>query len=182
MGFLDKFKNKDKTQKQNENAAVYKQMIGLLDVDAEVADKLNRCIDNPFAYYNENTECYEERGVEPDVDSNTIIWLGIADALIKQGKMFEFDHSVELEDFMYGIRQINRDSLTMDEDALDEDADITQWLETLNTAWMESGVVIAGMDIDSDSYCVCLITKDVFEKIAVLAEKTGHRIALAQEL
>ncbi len=96
--------------------------------------------------------------------------------------MFEFDYSVELEDFIYGIRQINRDSLAVDEEALDEDADITQWLETLNTAWMESGVVIAGMDIDSDSYCVCMITRDVFEKIIFLAEKTGHRIALAQEL
>lgn len=182
MGFLDKFKSKEKEPKQNEHEAPYKEMIELLDVGADAAEKLNRCVDAPRSYYDENAEGYDERGVGADADDDTIIWLGMVDILIEQGKMFEFDYSVELEDFIYGIRQINRDSLAVDEETLDEDADITQWLETLNTAWMESGVVMAGMDIDSDSYCVCMITRDVFEKIAVLAEKTGHRIALAQEL
>lgn len=182
MGFLDKFKSKEKESKQNEHVAAYKKMIELLDVGADAVEKLKRCVDDPRAYYDENAESYDERGVGTDADDDTIIWLGMVDILIEQGRMFEFDYSVELEDFIYGIRQINRDSLVVEEDALDEDADITQWLKILNTAWMELGVVMAGMDIDSDSYCVCMITRDVFEKIVVLAEKTGHRIALAQEL
>lgn len=188
MGFLDKFKgkdkdkNKDKKPEQNEYGAAYKRMIELLDVDADTAAKLNSCIDDPHAYYDENAEIYDERGVASDTDEDTIIWLGIVDILIEQGKLFEFDYSVECEDFIYGINEINYYDLTFDQDSMDKDANITEWLEVLHNEWVQSGFVIAGMDIDSDSYPVFIISKDVFDKLVIEAEKAGHKIVLAQDM
>lgn len=184
MGFLDKFKGKDKDKKprQNEYGTAYKRMVELFDVDADTAAKLNSCIDDPRAYYDENAEIYKERGVASDTDEDIIIWLGIVDILIEQGKLFEFDYSVECEDFIYGINEINNYDLAMEENCLDEDADITEWLEILHNEWVQSGFVIAGMDIDSDSYPIFIISKDVFDKLVIEAEKTGHKIVLAQDM
>lgn len=184
MGFFDKFKgkNKEKESKLNEQITAYKYMIELLDVDADTAHKLNRCINTPHAFYEEHAERYDERGIFSDMDNDTIIWLGIVDTLIEQGKMFEFDYSVELEDFIYGMQEINYNHLALDEDGLDEDSDITKWLKIISHEWLKSGYIIAGMDIDSDSYCVFITTSNAFDKLVMEAEKTGHKIALAQDM
>lgn len=182
MSFFDKFKNKDKTSKQQENIIAYQKIIELLDVDVDTAERLNHCIHDPRAYYEENAENYYERSLDSDTDDDTIIWLGIVDSLIEQGKMFEFDYSIELEDFIYGIREINKDNLAFDEDHLEEDSDIVEWFQTLYNEWSSMGIVIAGMDIDSDSYCVVITTQDAFDMLVTEAEKTGHKIALAQNL
>ncbi|MDE6627671.1 MAG: hypothetical protein K2K56_15085 [Lachnospiraceae bacterium] len=182
MGFFDKFKGNAKEPKLNEQIIAYKKMIELLDVDADTAAKLNSCINDPHSYYEENAETYNERGVASNTDDDTIIWLGIVDILIEQGKMFEFDYSVELEDFIYGIQEINNNNLVFDEDRLDEDSDITEWLKILSDEWMISGYIIAGMDIDSDSYCVFITIRNAFDKLVVEAEKTGHKIVLAQDM
>ena len=182
MGFFDKFKGNAKETKVNEQITAYKKIIELLDVDADIADKLNSCINAPHVYYEENAEAYLDRGIASNTDDDTIIWIGIVDILIEQGKMFEFDYKVELEDFSYGIQEINNNNLIFDEDCLDEDSDITEWLKILSDEWMKSGYIIAGMDIDSDSYCAFITTRNAFDKLVIEAEKTGHKIALAQDM
>ena len=167
----------------NEHMAAYKKIVELLDVDNDTADKLNRCIDDPCAYYDENAEVYGERGVTSYTNDDMIIWLGIVDILIENGKMFEFDWKVELGDFIYGMQEINsNDTLEIDENDFDEDGDIIGWLEVLHSAWSDLGFVIAGMDIDSDSFCLLITAGDTFEKLVVEAEKTGHKIALAKDM
>lgn len=167
----------------NEHMSAYKKIVELLDVDNDTADKLNRCIDDPHAYYDENSEVYGERWVTSYTNDDMIIWLGIVDILIEKGKMFEFDWKVELEDFIYGMQEINNnEELEIDENDFDEDGDIIEWLKVLYNAWSDLGFVIAGMDIDSDSFCLLITTRDTFEKLVAEAEKTGHKIALAQDM
>lgn len=167
----------------NEHMTSYKKMVELLNVDDDTAARLNRCISDPRTYYDDHAELYAERCISSDADDDTIIWIGIVDALIEQGIMFEFDFKVELDDFVYGMQEINsNDALIIDEDSFDEDADITEWLKGLYHAWSGQGFVIAGMDIDSDSYCVLITGESVFDRIVTEAGKTGHTIALAQDL
>lgn len=182
MKLLDKFKSKKKEPELKKHINAYKRIIELFDVDADTTDILNSCIIDPRTYYDANTEIYNERSVTSGTDDDTIIWLGIVDILIKQGKMFEFDYKVELEDFIYGINEINNNYVSFDENSLDEDSDITDWSKALYNEWIELGYVLAGMDIDSDSYCVFITTKNVFDKLVIEAEKTGHRIALVQDM
>lgn len=183
MGLWDKIKGTGRESKRNSQAEAYQNMVELLAVDADTAEKLNELFQHPQEYYDANAASYEERGVDSGADDDTIIWLGIVDVLIAQGKMYEFDYSVELEDFVYGIKEITvNDTLSFDESCLDEDSDITEWLEMLYNEWIVSGVVVAGMDIDSDSYCVFITGQDTFDRLVSAAEKTGHTIALAHDM
>lgn len=59
---------------------------------------------------------------------------------------------------------LNINNLVCDEDCFDKNSDIIEWLKILSDEWMKSGYMIAGMDIDSDSYCV-FITGSGYPKI-----------------
>lgn len=67
-------------------------------------------------------------------------------------------------------------------DNLDEDDDITVWVEAVNKDWESAGYVLACFDIDSDSYEMFVCKKDVFDLLAEEAQKAGHRIDLAQNM
>ena len=167
----------------DEHMTAYKTMVALLALDEDTAERLNRCISDPRAYYKDHAGSYAERSVPSDADDDTIIWIGMVDILIEQGIMFEFDWKAEREDFVYGMQEIIPDgALSIDEDCLEEEADITEWLKVLCREWSGQGFVTAGMDIDSDSYCVLIIAENVFHRLVEEAGRTGHRIALAQDL
>ncbi|MCM1184134.1 MAG: hypothetical protein NC337_12250 [Roseburia sp.] len=167
----------------NERLAAYQRIVELLDTDDDTTALLNRCISEPRAYYDDNAQLYAERGISSAVDEDTIMWIGMVDILTEKGMLFEFDWSVELGDFIYGMQEINRnEELSIDETGLDEDSHIVEWLTVLNRAWSGQGFVIAGMDIVSDSFCVLIVRESIFHKLAAEADKIGHRIALAQDL
>lgn len=183
MGFLNKWKKKEKSDLPDNNDSNYRNIVDLFDVDTDTRTVLEQCIENPSGFYQEHADQYEERGLEDSADNDTIIWLGMVDAFIETGKLFEFDYSVELEDFIYGMSEIiPENSLHIDENQLDEDSDITEWTKILSEQWSDEGYVIAAMDIDSDSYCIFIPTREIFDKLVVEAEKTGHRIDLAQNM
>lgn len=167
----------------DEHMTAYQKMVELLDTDEETTSRLNGCIRAPRTYYEDHAELYAERSVSSDADDDTVIWIGMVDILIEQGLAFEFDWKAELEDFIYGMQEINgNDVLAMDEECFDEDGDITEWLKALHDPWMEQGYVIAGLDICSDSYCVMIVSEDIFDSLAAEAGRTGHRIMLAQDM
>ncbi|MDE6568053.1 MAG: hypothetical protein K2K70_10035 [Lachnospiraceae bacterium] len=180
MGFFDKWKKKEKS---DSNISHYRTIVDLFEVDVDTRTLLEQCIENPSGFYQEHADQYEERGLEESDDDDTIIWLGMMDAFIEAGKLFEFDYNVELDDFIYGMGEIiPGNSLRIDENQLDEDSDITEWTKILSEQWSDEDYVIAAMDIDSDSYCIFIPTREVFDKLVMEAEKTGHRIDLAQNL
>ena len=183
MGFFNKSKKKEKSDVPDSNDSNYRNIVDLFDVDMNTRALLEQCIENPGGFYQEHVEQYEERGMEDSADDDTIIWLGMVDVFMEAGKLFEFDYNVELDDFIYGMCEIiPGNSLRIDENQLDEDSDITEWTKILSRHWSSEGYVIAAMDIDSDSYCVFIPTREIFDKLVVEAEKTGHRIDLAQNL
>lgn len=179
MGFL-KWKKKEES---DSNISHYRTIIDLFEVDADTRTLLEQCIKSPDHFHQEYVDQYEERGLEDSDDDDTIIWLGMVDAFIEAGKLFEFDYSVERDDFVYGMHEIiPGNNLHIDENQLDEDSDITEWTKILSEQWSEEGYVIAAMDIDSDSYCIFISVRETFDKLVMEAEKTGHRIDLAQNM
>lgn len=183
MSFLNKWKKKEKSDLPDSNVSNYRNIIDLFEVDVDTRTLLEQCIKNPGGFYQEYADQYEERGLEDSADDDTIIWLGMVDSFIEAGKLFEFDYSVELDDFIYGMGEIiPGNSLRIDENQLDGDSDITEWSKFLSEQWSDEGYVIAAMDIDSDSYCIFISARETFDKLVMEAEKTGHRIDLAQNM
>ena len=137
-------------------------------------------IEDPAKYYKENSEMFMERWIEEDEGEDTIIWFSIVDEMILEKKAWEFDWKTELEDFTYGLEQILLDGLTVNADSLNEDDSIPDWAESINSAWANSGYMIACFDIDSDSYVIFVCKKDTFEQLRVEADKVDHKIDLPQ--
>ena len=157
--------------------AAYYEIAGLLGLSAAHRGM----IDSPARYYADHKANFEERSVGAD-ETNAIRWLGIIDEMIGQNKICEFDFKEEKADFLAGLQRILPEALTIDASRLDEDADISAWAEQINASWQDTGYVLIGFDIDSDSYVTYVCTKEVFSKLSKAAKMVWHRVALLQDL
>lgn len=167
-----------KSADKDDSRAPYRAIADMLGIPAG----RQNFIDRPLKYYGKNADMYEERWVEEDDGEDAIIWIGIANELLTADKAREFDWKEDLSNFASGLAEIMPDGLTADMSILDRDGDIPSWAKTLNEAWSGAGYVLACMDIDSDSYVTFICKKDMFERLSDQAGRTGHRIALAQDM
>ena len=159
MGLFNMFgrrnNDKDNTNNDIDKIEVYRNIVKLIDTNGVVSERLNKCFDDPKAYFNEYRDNYDDRCME----------------------------EVERDDFVYCIKGILGDkSLPIEETWFDEEEEFTQWATILNEKWAASGYVLADMDIDSDSYCVFITDMETYEKLVTEARKAGQRIDLAQNM
>lgn len=187
MGLFNMFgrrnNDKDNTNNDIDKIEVYRNIVKLIDTNDVVSERLNKCFDDPKAYFNEYRDNYDDRCMEEDEDNDTIIWIGMVDAFQDNDLLVEMDWKVERDDFVYCIKGILGDkSLPIEETWFDEEEEFTQWATILNEKWAASGYVLADMDIDSDSYCVFITDMETYEKLVTEARKAGQRIDLAQNM
>ena len=187
MGLFNMFgrRNNDKNNTNNDidKIEVYRNIVKLIDTKGVIGERINKCFDDPKAYFNEYRDNYDDRCIEEDEDIDTIIWIGMVDAFMDNNLLVEMDWKVELEEFVYCIESIIGDkSLPVEETWFNEEGDITQWVAILNEKWAASGYVLADIDIDSDSYCVFITDRQSYEKLVAEARSAGHRIDLAQNM
>lgn len=187
MGLFNMFggqnNDKDNADNDSEKIEAYRNIVKLIDTKDVVGERLNRCFNDPKAYFNEYRDNYDDRCMDEDEDNDTIIWIGMVDAFQDNGLLVEMDWKVELEDFVYCIKSIIGDkSLPIEETWFNDEGDITQWAAILNEKWDAAGYVLADMDIDSDSYCVFITDRQSYEKLVTEAESAGHRIDLTQNM
>ena len=187
MGFFDKvFKGveniKDEMNNYTERIDAYRNILKMIDVNGVTAERLEKCFADPKAYYDEYAENYDNRWTKRDADNDTIIWLGMLDALEDNDLIVEFDWKVELEDFIYGLGFIRNDAVPLEESWFDEDGEFTEWAALINEKWEAIGYVLADFCISSDSYCSFITTKETFDKLAAEAKKAGQKIELAHKV
>ena len=152
------------------------------EINDESLKKVESLVNDPLGYYDENIDKYEERGMEND-NIDDILWIGLVDILIEDEIVFEFDNSVEYEDFKYYMSVIDKDNiLELDADVYDADETICEWLTISQKQANDKKASIGGIDIDSDSYCVFVSAKYKFDKLSELAQLIGRRIVYADEL
>lgn len=152
------------------------------EINDESLKKVESLVNDPLGYYDENIDKYEERGMEND-NIDDILWIGLVDILIEDEIVFEFDNSVEYEDFKYYMSVIDKDNiLELDADVYDADETICEWLTISQKQANDKKASVGGIDIDSDSYCVFVSAKSKFDKLSELAQLIGRRIVYADEL
>ena len=152
------------------------------EINDESLKKVESLVNDPLGYYDENIDKYEERGMDND-NIDDILWIGLVDILIEDEIVFEFDNSVEYEDFKYYMSVIDKDNiLELDADVYDADETICEWLTISQKQANDKKTSVGGIDIDSDSYCVFVSAKSKFDKLSELAQLIGRRIVYADEL
>ena len=157
--------------------------------DEAVKVAFEQCLSNMDAYFEEHVEDFEDRGFDEDeleeVEEQELQWIALADSLINHVYCCELDWKCDKEEFADCVNELQGMEvydLTLEEDWLDEDADVTEWCAVLDEKWQEKGVCIAALDIDSDSYVIFPILESELDKLMELAEKVDGRIALAKEM
>lgn len=114
---------------------------------------------------------------------DTLCWIAMADELEAAHALIGVDSSSELEDFLWAVSQLNGgEKLDFSGLDLSEDADVFQWCAACNKLLRQQGMLLCGVDIDSDDLQLILVTAAEYDKISALAEQAGHRIAPAETL
>lgn len=144
--------------------------------DPGIVKAVDLALNDPIKYIKENSERFSERGIMlddedsfEDLDADEFLFLGILDELEEHGFAFEFDWKCELEDFLWGLKQLKNYSLITDvikTVKLDEGEDIEAWGEEINAALGDKARLVY-IDIDSDSYPITILTADTLEKIPI---------------
>lgn len=157
--------------------------------DEAVIKAMEQCLSDMDAYFAEHVEDFEDRGFEEEdlkeADQQELQWIALADSLINHVYCCELDWKCDKEEFLDCVNELQGMEiydLTLEDDWLDEDADVTEWCAVLDEKWQEKGVCMAALDIDSDSYVIFPMLESDFDKLIELAEQAGGRIALAKEM
>lgn len=157
--------------------------------DGAVIKAVEQCLSDMDAYFAEHVEDFEDRGFEEEeleeVDQQELQWIALADSLINYVYCCELDWKCDKEEFADCVKELQGMEiydLTLEEDWLEEDADVTEWCAVLDEKWLEKGFCMAALDIDSDSYVIFPLLESDLEKLMELAEQIGGRIALAKEM
>ena len=157
--------------------------------DKSVEAAVKKCLSDMDTYFEEHVEDFEDRGYEEeeleDAGEEELQWIALADILINHVYCCELDWKCEKEDFVECFNELQGMevyNLTLEEDCLEEEADVTEWCTVLDEKWKEKGICIAALDIDSDSYVIFPIEEAELDKLMELAEKVDGRIALAKDM
>lgn len=169
---------KKKAQSSDNRLQAYHAIVDLLGLSTSSQN----LIDNPQAYYNENCDFYDERGIASNADDDMLIWIGIVNEMLKSHKACEFDYKADHIDFIASMEEILPSDLSLPTEKLNEEDNIVTWTEIINSFWHDKSYALAGLDINSDSYVVFICPKTIFATLSAEAAKTGHRIVLAQKL
>lgn len=158
------------------------------DGNKELMKELEECILNTADYYKNHQEVFEERDIveeEEKEDEELIRWIALVDILEREGYVAERDWKDYKEDFLYYIGNLNgikSKGLKIDSDWLDEDGEITEWLEIIDEKWEKEGMAMFAFDIDSDSYVLFPCAIEKFEQLEEWAEEAGFRIAYGKDM
>ncbi|MCH5267732.1 MAG: hypothetical protein J1E62_05245 [Lachnospiraceae bacterium] len=186
MGFLDKFKKKteDKKTRQGGNKELLTELVRILsDNNSEIKNEMERCLSDAKSYYDTHTDLFSEWGLAEYSDGREIYLITLVDLLEKANIVCIRDYKDEKEDFIYFVQNLTgykNGNLSLEEDWLQEDGDITVWAEVLGQHW--DGYELAAIDMDSDSYVLFVCDANTLAELMRLGENTGIHIDLAKNM
>lgn len=189
MGLFDRFKKarSDDSADNGDNSAMIAEIFGTICKGKEsILAEIAECTSSPKEYAVKNAAQFSERFISPDeTDTDTLMWIGCVDILINNAYAAELDFSCELEELIFALSQLRSaaaEKISLDENDLSSDEDISVWLGELDEQLKERDLCIGGIDIDSDSYVVFLTDIGTLEKLKDNADSIGHRIDFAKNL
>ena len=156
--------------------------------DKVVAAEIEKCVKDTEAYFEENEERFEERGMEQEdmeEDAEEVRWIALVDILEVNGYVCERDWKDELEDFVQfvgNLKGTKSRELPIELEWFDEDGDAAEWCKVLDEKWADKGVCVAAIDIESDSYVLFPYEVEELGKLCELAEALERRIDMAKNV
>lgn len=151
--------------------------------DPEVAAEAAACAAAPEEFFRAHSEQYDWYYMQKHVEANMLRWDGLIFLLEAHNHVCIRDWKDEKEDFLFFLQNLSgagRLGLEIDGEWLDEAGCISQWCQVIDRKWDRA--CVAAMDQHSDSYVLFPCRVEDLEKLRVLADQLGERIALAREM
>lgn len=154
--------------------------------DKSVIREIRSCVSDAKRYALVHNIRYANRGIDTEnTDEHTLMWIGLADCLIKFGYAQEFDWKCEKDDFVEFMSRLKSFEILgcdINPVLLYDDDDVSAWCAAQDKVWYTKQICIGGIDIESDSYVLFVCTVDAFDKVRSLSSKIHKRIVRGREL
>lgn len=154
---------------------VFLGLANILTNDIDLRTKLKVCAYNPYQYFLDHKDMFEDIGLESS-DSIPIMWQGFAHELEVAGLAVYMDWKTELEDFLWLLQPLaDRQGLSLDQSWCQESDSIPLWAQAIDEKWNQEGYCLGSMDLDADGYLLVVMKKEALEEAGALAGKLGLR-------
>ena len=152
---------------------VFLGMANIITNDMDLRTKLKVCAYNPFQYFLEHKDMFEDIGLESS-DSIPIMWQGFAHELEVAGLAVYMDWKTELEDFLWLLQPLaDRQGLSLEQSWFQDSDSIPMWAQTIDEKWNQEGYCLGAMDLDADGYLLVIMKQEALEEAGTLAAKLG---------
>jgi len=145
--------------------------------DGTLRDDLKLAVERPAAYMEKHPGMRER---STDAANASLPWLALVDGLIARGYAVELDHRDGGDETIHSLGKLKGHALFS--------AKTRDWMKRVGTKDMSTvdclrkvaahaehdGLVIAVMDIDSDSYVTLILGKDDYARATELAARLGY--------
>jgi hypothetical protein len=145
--------------------------------DGGLRDSLKLAVESPATFFEKHSDTADRAG---SPSNKSLGWLALVDGLIARKLATELDWRTSGEDATWSLSQLKTyDRLSVKTrtwlPTLDHESFATvDYLRKLAPHADADGVIVAVMDIDSDSYIVLLLQKDQYAKATDAAAKLGY--------
>lgn len=152
---------------------VFLGLANILTDDIDLRTKLKVCAYNPYQYFLDHKDMFEDIGLESS-DSISIMWQGFAHELEVAGLAVYMDWKTELEDFLWLLQPLaDRQGLSLDQLWCQNSDSIPLWAQAIDETWNQEGYCLGSMDLDADGYLLVVMKKEALEEAGALAAKLG---------
>lgn len=180
LTYLNRRREKIPVSKKISNS--YQALAKLLITDQTALKQLNGCFSDYKKYYSTHQSQYQARGIEDAGDQEAILWFAIVDCLLEHHLAVEVDWNEDPSVVADLLNQtIKNKPLKIDREWFSSDHQ-SKSFKGLNSKWNAQNMVLAELDLDSDSYVFAPLSTDQFEKTKDLAANLGRTIDYAISL
>lgn len=162
----------------------------LSPADSSICETIKTAIEYPSHYlqtHEDMTGKHLWASKDPAADPK-FPWLALVDELIDRDLAIELDWNWDKDDILWNLNQLESYKLLSDDTGSSlatlhcADAFTINWLHAIAAQAASDDVVVAVMDIDSDSYIVVLLTRADYQRASHYAGQLGFKLNDIREL
>lgn len=145
------------------------------DHQVQIWKAVKSAILDPEQYYRKNITSLAERGINAPFSGLYII--ALADALLETGVAVEIDWNSDPETIQWAVSQMTnveaRELLPIEGS---EKMPAEKILKTMGKNLSRQDLTLTSLDIDSDSYVLCLLPNDIYRQVIELTNDVGIKM------
>ncbi len=138
---------------------------------------IEHMLEDPRAYYKKNKFVFDDLGITEDINLEDLVWTEFVEILKETAIVSEIEDDFELDFFCFSIdRMDNRGFYELSEEIFDPDANVKDWLRTLQNRGQGKDRFMAEMEVDRDGHVIFITDNDALKEMHEIALELNRYI------